>query len=160
MKIQRLYLHDDNAETVITDTMISTRKDEAVNVVRGHTIGEITNVAKGWLDEELQIALVAATATVCSAIKSEILKLPSMSSWIGAEHLVKVAMASKVLYVYLDRPCEGKVSLMPVDLQYWASAINSAQDWFEIGEPWFTSGGYEGCTLQMTYKLIKNEAEI
>lgn len=157
MKIKRLYLHDDTAPPIVTDEMISVHKEEALGYVRGQTIGEITNTAKGWMNSELESALAAATATVREAIKKHLMKLDSMRSWIGAEDLFKVAMTSKTLYIILERPCEGKVSLMPADLAGWAQAINTAQDWFEIGEPWMTSGGYEGCTLQMNYKLLRNK---
>lgn len=160
MNIKRLYLHDDSAQAIVTDDMISVRMADAIGITRGQTIGEITKTAKGWLDAELEMELADATATVRNAIKKELLKLPSMRSWIGAEHMFKVAMASKTLYVILERPCEGTVSLKPADLGGWAPVINTAQDWFEIGEPWMTSGGYEGCTLQMNYKLLKNKAEI
>lgn len=157
MKIKRLYLHDDSAQAIVTDDMISVRMADALGYARGQTIGEITKTAKGWLDAELEMELADATATVRSAIKRELLKLPSMSSWVGAEGMCKIAMASKTLYVILERPCEGKVSLKPADLSGWAPVINTSQDWFEIGEPWMTSGGYEGCTIQMNYTLLKNK---
>lgn len=160
MKIKRLYIHDDSAESIVTDDTLSVRKEDAAGIIHGHVVGEIHNSAKGWLDGELQLALVAATAPVCDYIKAQLIKLPSMRSWVGAEHFFKIAMASKTLYVYLDRPCEGKISLSPADLSDWAAAVNGAQDVFEIGEPRVTSGGYEGCTLQMSYKLLKTDAEL
>lgn len=161
LNIKRLYIHDrEGEEATVTKTRVTSHKDEVHYAVRGTTIGEVVNQAKGWLSEETQTAIAMATATVRSIIVEELLKLDSMRSWIDKPDCIKVAMASQTLYIYLDRPCEGKVSLMPADLSGWAPVINTRQDWFEIGEPWFLSGGYEGCTLQMKYKLLKNDVEI
>lgn len=159
LNVMSLFITDDKIEPRYTESSITLNKDDVKYKVRGQTIGEVINNSKGWLDEETQYAISAATATMCGFIKREILKLPSMKSWEGTTGCIRLAMASQTLYVILERPCEGKVSLLPGHLADWAPELNAVQSAFEFREPHMSSAAYEGCTISIPYKLISSRVE-
>lgn len=159
LNIVSLFITDDKIAPRYTESCLTLNKEDVKYKVRGHTIGEIINQSKGWLDEETQSAIAFASATACGFIEREILKLPSMKSWEGTTGCIRLAMASQTLYVILERPCDGKVSLLPAHLSEWPEALNAAQSAFEFREPHMSSAAYEGCTIAIPYKLINSRTE-
>ena len=158
MKFQHVYLHDDNAENIKTDTTVSIRNSqESISFVRGCSIGQITNKSNGWLDGELAEALVTASATMCSKIKEEFLKLDSWKPWRAHLDRVKITMASDCIYLTFTRP--ESVAKIPFTgrqvLQEWPDTINAAQSLFEIGEGHVSHGSPEGGSIQFSYRLKK-----
>jgi hypothetical protein len=154
LQVMRLYLHDDNVPPVITANSISVRNEpESLAVFRGHTIGEIVNKSKGWLNFDLDRALSIGTATIRNIILQEFLRVKEMQAWEGHEELVRVVMASQCIYLSFDRPPNSKITLTPVEIESWTPIINASQDLFAIGEGRIISGSPHGGTIQFAYSL-------
>jgi hypothetical protein len=154
LQVMRLYLHDDDVPPIITANSISVKNEpESLAVFRGHTLGEIINNSKGWLNFDLDRALSIGTATIRNIILQEFLRVKEMKAWEGHEELVRVVMASRCIYLSFDCPPQSKITLSPMEIESWTPIINASQDLFAIGVGRIISGSPHGGTIQFAYSL-------
>lgn len=154
LQVKCLYLHDDDAPPIETDTTISVRNDDdALGYIRGRTIGEVVKTSNRWIPYSVDSAICTATATVRNIILQEFLKLPSFKPWEGLENMVSVVMASECIFVCVERPISSPITLTNFEVESWTDTINNAQDLFVIGKGHISSGSPQGGAIQIPYTL-------
>lgn len=161
MKFKRLYIHDDVAETVVTDDMISARHDDDLEyVVRGHSVGEINKTSNRFMSPKQEQAMSAATSVIRQIILQEFLKLDCFEPWRGREQFIRIGMASGCIFVIIDRPTSKPIGLKNRDMEEWPNLINAAQDIFEVRNAYVSSGGPDGGVIQLGYRLLATEIPV
>lgn len=155
-EFKHLYLHDDNVPPMIGDKTISIKNDDdAPRLIQGHKIGQITKKSVGWIEPELHSAIAEATREITAFIKQHFLNLSAMAPWRDNQELLTVMVASECLYINVQRPERiPRITIRPAEIsQEWPRKINHAQTVFEIGSGFISTGGPDGGSIQIPYKL-------
>jgi hypothetical protein len=161
MKFQfkTLYLHDDLVPTIKTDSMVSMRNHEDnFRDCRGTSIGRIVSTSKNWIEQELEAAILNASATFCNQVHEQVLALHSWAPWRKYPNLLKVRLASECLFLIFDRPMDGpRLDFTVSQIEdEWPRLINKSQPYFELLNGHITSGSPDGGCIQYTYRLKEN----
>lgn len=156
MKYVHLILTDDDKNVAAIDgQLIVKNDDDAHHVVRGHSIGQITNTSNNFIEGELQDAIIAATASIRAEIHKQFLSLSAWKPWTVYPELLRIALASQSVFLVFDRPdnCARLTFTQAQIAEEWAQIINRAQDVFELRGGYVSNGSPNGGSIHYGFRL-------
>lgn len=156
MNYKHLFITDDLTNvTPIDGQLVVKNDDSAVEVIRGNSVGQITNSSNNFFEPELEMALVNATASIRVEIHKQFLALSAWEPWRKYPQLLKIAMASDSVFLIFDRPdnCARLTFNNAQIAEEWTQIINKAQDVFVLRGGYVSRGEPNGGSIHYGFKL-------